>query len=378
MHSYFAKFEWNQLIHNKRNWLITVLIIAFFACGHSLFAPDPVNYEVLKKEQLDQVRMQLPVYPENLKEEPDGSIVYENLVNLSSNVGMEYYHASNDGLEHSIEYAERGLISIDYYLDNHQLDNVGLWDSSVIPVDDLMKEQAFLTYLIENEIELNLEATAASSYLTSAVNEFSGLFFLTALLILANMILHYESGHSTVMKGLPFPFLIKVLSKTFSYFFFYTLVILLALVASLLISIQVAGIGNFNYPVVIYLSGEYIAIPTLHYIGIVLIGYLLSTFLILFIAILANMILKNGYATIFFGLGFYMSSQLLLLLDIRFFLFHPLRFLEFPLLLSGDLSQQLSNSYLDYRFGFLAIFLFTLICWFTIYLLNKRSFIRYS
>ena len=87
-------------------------------------------------------------------------------------------------------------------------------------IEDILKEDAILKYILDNDLPLESASFNTNHYVTNALSMFSGLLFLALVLISGNELLLYERRHTSVMQGFPLSFIQKVTSKVLLYSIF--------------------------------------------------------------------------------------------------------------------------------------------------------------
>src|SRR5690606_5098994 len=116
-------------------------------------------------------------------------------------------------------------------LDLHQRGNKGIHRDHIVPVDEILKENALYQYHKEHGLSLVQDPLKASNYIPVALNVISGTLFCVFVLLAGSSMLLNEQNHRTVMFGFPISFMQKVISKISVVF----IQIMLFLCASILI-----------------------------------------------------------------------------------------------------------------------------------------------
>ena len=312
-------------------------------------------------------------FPEELTNQAEGEEVYQNLLAELSAVNMQRWHLRENELE---EYVEQGRLVNELRFRNYELDNVGIFETLIVPLEDIEKEEAFLSYIEEHQLPLMEEGLGSSRYLVEVLTALSGLIFFTFVVVLASSIIVYEKSHQTVLAGFPISAIQKVHSKLFVYFISLLALLLLGVGVAFFVSYLLAGIGNFIYPKIIYLNGSYEAISTSTYLIYLLAGLIVVAGVVLLLTILLNKLVPNAYATVFIAIGLYFTSDLFMILGWTHPALQLFTLFNIPGVLSGDVATEVGNSYIDFPFTIIILIIFMAVQWLFIYLIQKRTYIK--
>ncbi|MUK90115.1 hypothetical protein GMD78_17215 [Ornithinibacillus sp. L9] len=340
-------FESKLLIRNRKLWFLGLIIILFFPIYFLYYSQsDPESLEDQKKYEAGIISSIFNQFPEDQRDTSEGNEVYDLISEQSSLVNMQVYYLSQG--KNTEAYIESGLRVNELRLEVHELGNKGIPDHLVMPKEEILKEDALLTYIQKHDIPLQPDTIVASNYLIVALNTFSGILFFIYVLISGSEILLYEQRHRTVVNGFPLSFNTKIHSKIMIHFLHTIIFLLIGLLVGGLYAAKEAGFGDFTYPVLIYQNGSYEAISTLSYLLHTLLAIAVITLMALYLSILLNMIFNNAYANVLIGLGIFLIPHLLVNIRVDSQLFHPLTYIDFANVLSGDLSVKLENAQIDY------------------------------
>ncbi|WP_152563044.1 hypothetical protein [Alkalihalobacillus alcalophilus] len=296
-----------------------------------------------------------------------------NLREQSSLVNFQVWYLRDKDWE---GYLENGLELSQLRLRVHELGNLGLPPNMIIPVNEILKEKAFLTYIDEHHLEFQMDAITSSQYLVEALGTISGFVFLLFILMFASEILIFEARHKSVLKGIPLSFMSKVHSKVMVSFICISLFLLVGFGLGGLFAAWQSSPGDFAAPVVIYQGGEFIAISTLKFYLLVMIGFFLVTVFLLYLTVLLNIVFKNAYATIMFGLGVFFIPDIFSSVGLHVSWLHTIKLIDIHAILLGNSTVQYSFSQIDYTYALIAIFIATLIIISVIYGINKKNYLE--
>lgn len=370
----YSSFEWKMMLFEKRNWFLAFLALFFFAINY--FGLNETSTDNLYSEKRDEaVRAgdSVDLFSEEAKGLPEGEEIYQNLLSELSALNMQRYFATENNYS---EFIEQGRLINQLRLRNEELNYIGMYESYIVPATDVQKDEAFLSYIEENQMPLIEEGYAASRYLIDTLTNISGLIFYVFIIVVSHRILIYERSHQTILRGLPISKTQKVHSKFLVYFM--SMVGLLALCFGLafLVGALGDGTGDFRYPRLIYLNGEFQAISTTLYLTYLFLGLVVVTGVVVLLSILLNILIPNGYATIFIAIGLYFTSALFSIIGLNQIPFQLFQFVDIERVLSGDVAIALGNSQLDFIRVLVILCVFMMILWGMIYLLQNRTYLR--
>ncbi len=305
---------------------------------------------------------------------PEVAEVYDYHTQIQSLLGMQVWNigSGKDGEQ----YVEDGLEINQLRLKVHELGNEGIPDYLIIPEEEILKENALLEYIKQNDLPIDSESFMTNNYFADAFAMVSGLVFLVIMLISGNELLVYELKHQSVMRGLPLAFMRKVTSKIMVYGIFIYLLLLLGFsIGSLYLSSKMEG-NEFSFPILIYQNEEYTAISASQYLLYLFLGMALVIILLLLLSILLNMLFKNAFANILVGLGIYLLPDIAMAAGFNWNFLHPVKFIDMSKVLSGELAVELENSFIDYWNAMAVLGGLSLLLIGVIYAINKINYQR--
>src|SRR5699024_11322057 len=115
----------------------------------------------------------------NEKDDWSSDVCSANLDNYTdqlSNVKMQIYYLTNDYGRETSEYITEGLRLNDLRLKMHEQDNPHVSSNLTIPREDIDKENEYLTYLQDHNIQEEDNPFVTSQFMMTAVNMLSGIF----------------------------------------------------------------------------------------------------------------------------------------------------------------------------------------------------------
>ena len=370
----YSLFETKLLLHNRKNGFLGLLLLLFFIL-YFIFSYSQTEQVTL----LDEKRMEGNWYtsvfnqlPDPVEDTPEYE-VYKNLEDQSTLVNYQRFHLTRDEneefieLSHELKHLRLRVI---------ELDNKGIPEHLVMEKEYILKENILLNYIEKNDLPLQQEPVTASHFLMTAFTTVSGLIFYMFLLLFGSEILTFENRHRTVMNGFPISFMKKATSKISLYFTHIISFLAGGLFIGFLYAANQTSSGNFSYPVLIYNDGGFEAVSTLQFLMYSILAIVLITVLVLTLSVLLNMLFNNAYFNVLIGLGLFMLPDLLMVMGINASWLHPLKFVDFSSVLTGDLASQLGNSQIDYWHAIFALFVMTLLLTSLIFLVNKAAYIK--
>ena len=371
----FTLFELKLLLKNRKSWFIAVFLLLFFILFFLYYSQDTpqsladrkkmetgISYAVF--DYLDQQRHDLPEVAE----------VYDYHTQIQSLLGMQVWHIS--GGNDSEQYVEDGLKLNQLRLKVHELGNEGIPDHLIVPTEEILKENALLHFIKDNNLPIESDSFATNHYFTNALAMMSGLLFLVIVLINGNEMLIYEQRHQSVMRGFPLAFIQKIVSKIMIHSIQIFIFLLLGFFIGSIYLASTMEAGEFSFPILIYRNEGYLAISASQYLLYMFLGLALVTILLLLLSILLNMLFKNAFANILIGLGIFLLPDIAVAAGFKATFIHPIKFIDIHKVLSGELAIELGNSSIDYWNAMAILGISTILLIAIIYVLNKYAYQR--
>lgn len=371
----FTRFEMKLLFKNRKNWFIAGFFLLFFTLFFIYYSQEVP--ESLEDKKRTETQMSYAVFDHlDIKRHdlPEVAEVYDYHTQIQNLLGMQVWHIG-DGNE-SEQYVLDGLEINQLRLQVHELDNAGIPEHLIVPKEEILKEDALLHFINDNELPIESESFTTNHYFTSVLGMISGLLFLVTILISGNELLLYENRHQSVMRGFPMTFMNKVTSKVMIHsIHIYVFFLVGFSVGTIYLSKNIHN-GGFSFPILVYKNENYSAISTAQYLLYMFLGLALVTILVLLLSILLNMLFKNAFANILIGLGIFLLPDIAMAAGLKATLLHPIKFIDINKVLSGELAIELGNSSIDYWYATVVLGVITILLAGSIYALNKYSYLR--
>jgi len=376
----YALFELKLLLRNKKNWLLGSVLILFFPIFftyHSESSPETIrDIKIQEGKELQNI---VDSYPAFLREQhPKAEEIYQLIIQQTSLVNYQRYYLWLGEDEYWDEYIENGLKLNELRLKVHELGNLSIPEHVIVPKEEIAKEMAFYSYLKEHQLPIVSDPLTASTVIPKAFDILSGMMFYIFILLWGADIYLTEVKHRSLTIGFPLSYLTKVNIKVATNTVYFLIVLLISIGIGTLYISSKSSVGYFNYPTLIYLAGEMVAIPTFQYLllaGILMTAITLFTF---YLSIFLNILLKTSYGSVIVGLSVVAIPYLLYSTGITPLFIQPFLSIDFSNILNGNLAITLNNPMIDIWFALIWLFFFTLIIFMISYLKNKRKFHSYK
>ncbi|GGP11090.1 hypothetical protein [Oceanobacillus neutriphilus] len=371
----FSLFEIKLLLKNRKSAFIALFLLLFFPLFFMYYShEEPKDLAEQKREETQTSYAVFYHLDQQRHDVPEVAEVFDYHSQIQSLLGMQVWNigSGKDGEQ----YVEEGLEINQLRLKVHELGNEGIPDYLIIPKEEILKENALLEYIKDNNLPVDSESFMTNNYFADAFAMMSGLVFLVIILISGNELLVYELKHQSVMRGLPLAFMRKVTGKVMVYSIFIYLFLLLGFsIGSLYLSGKMEG-NEISFPILIYQNEAYTAISASHYLLYLFLGMALVTILLLLLSILLNMLFKNAFANILVGLGIYLLPDIVMAAGFNLSFLHPVKFIDMSKVLSGELAVELGNSFIDYWNAMAVLGGISLLLIGVIYAINKFDYRR--
>ena len=136
------------------------------------------------------------------------------------------------------------------------------------------------------------------------------------------------------------------------------------------------GTGYLTDPIVIYRNGGYEAIIIFDYLLYGLGAMAVITLVVLYLSTLLNILFKNAFANVLVGFSLFLVPNLLLVWGVNFSVFHPLKYIDFSSVLSGNLSKELGNAQIDFWYSILWLVALCVLLIIILFVKNKLSYLQ--
>lgn len=358
----YSKFELKILLLNRKQLFLGILLILFFPIYFQIYLnsepPTLLSQKYAEKEKQSIIVNTLPL---DLRGTEEGQELFSNYTEQLSIIGMQIFYLNNSYGRENTEFISDGLRLNELRMEMHELDNPHISSNLTIPIEEIEKENEFLNYLANHKMTEEDNPFVTSQFILAATQMLSGIFLFIIILLLCSDMLVYENEHKTVFRALPVSFGTKAISKVLLYFSFIVISLVIGVIIGILRSSSKEGIGNFNYPTLIYAKDGFVAIPIMEYVGYVLLGFLVAILMTVILTLLLSVIVQNMYGVALAGLGLFFLPDLLYLLGIKAKFLYPIKYIDVSGVLSGDLAMKFSDMSINYWNSILSMFGFTLI-----------------
>jgi ABC-2 family transporter protein len=371
----FTLFETKLILKNRKSWFIAVFLLLFFVLFFVYYSQDTPISLADKKRTETQMSYAVFEYLDLQRHDlPEVAEVYDYHTQIQSLLGMQLWFIGNG--DDSEQYIENGLEINRLRLKVHELGNKGIPDHLITPKEEILKEDALLHFIKDNNLPIESDSFTTNHYFTNVLTMMSGLLFLVIVLISGNEMLIYEQRHQSVMRGFPISFMKKVTGKVMVYFVhIYTFLLLGFGIGSIYVA-RKFNASDLSFPILVYKNENYIAISTAQYLLYVFIGLAIVTIVLLALSILLNMLFKNAFANILIGLGIYLIPDIVMAAGFKATFLHPIKYMDIYKVLSGDLALELGNSSIDYWHAISILGLIAILLFGIIFTINKFTYHR--
>jgi len=371
----YSKFELKILLLNRKQLFLGLLLILFFPIYFQLYLnTDPPTLLSQKSEESEAQSIIVNTLPLDLRDTEEGMEIFDNYTEQLSIVKMQIYYLSNDYGRETSEYITEGLRLNDLRLKMHEQDNPHVSSNLTIPREEIDKENEYLTYLQDHNIQEEDNPFVTSQFMMTAMNMLSGIFLFAIILLICSDIMVYENDHQSVLRGMPVTFGTKALSKVALYFTFITGSLILGVLLGTLRSGLKEGFGNFSYPTLIYTKDGFLAVSIMEYSLYVLLGMVIAVFMTVLLSLLLNVFVTNMYGVALAGFGLFFLPDLLYLLGIKAKLLFPIKYIDVTGILSGDLALQFGDSGIHYWNSVFGMLVFSIVITLVLYVYNWLVF----
>ncbi|MBD7984907.1 hypothetical protein H9649_09950 [Sporosarcina sp. Sa2YVA2] len=383
----YLVFEAKLLLSNKKNWLLGLVLILFFPIYYSHYSQtDIVGINEKKNAEAEKFIDLFDTFPGSVWMTDEGKIIREILKEQISLMNWQRLYLKTDGNSDGYfgagtnfeKYFEAGLQLNELRLDLHRRGNKGIQRDHIMPVNEILKENALYRYHIEHEIPLVQDPFKANNYIQVALNLLSGTLFCLLVLLMGSSMLIHDQQHPSLLKGFPISFMRKTISKVGVHF----VQLMLFMCASIGIGIyyvaRKTGWGDFRAPVLIYQDADFIAVSVVRYLIYMVVAFALIALLLLLAFLLLNHVTKNLYASIVIILLILLSPQLLLAIGVETNWLYPLKFIDIGAVLSGDAAQEYGIDNLDFKHAYSWLVILNLLVISILYGRNKLIYRKKS
>src|SRR5690625_54013 len=371
----YTIFELKILLQNRKQLFLGLLLVFFFPVYFQIyFNSEPPTLLSQKHEEKEIQSIAVNVLPLDIRETEENEEIFYNLTEQLSLVNMQIFYLGNDYGQEVTEYIEDGLRLNELRMEMHEKDNPFLSSNLTIPIEEIEKENEFLTYLKKNDLLEEDNPFVTSKFLIAITEMLSGVFLFIIILLICSDMLVYENEHQTVMRSLPVSFRTKATSKITLNYIFIILCLTLGVVLGIFRSSSVESIGNFNYPTLIFSPDGFIAVPIMEYVLYASLAVIVAVLMTVCLTLLLNTFVPNMYGVVLVGIALFFLPDLLYLIGIKAKILYPIKYIDISGVLSGGLAEQFNDTGITYWNSIFAMLGFTVVLIVFIFVYNWLRF----
>ncbi len=305
-------FKWDFL-KIIRDWKVRILLVSLFLflASYSAFYQDRslvLPLEELRSEYEDTQQI-FHAIPQNHFDSATGQEVYDKLARQQSIIGMQRYILSEQegntvsGLENVVsDYVEQGLELAEnrlFFYEADDFESQELLLSFMPEKSNIENDLKFLTYLKENNVDIDWNPLSPSLVLFNLVNIISGIFiFIIAAIFGADRFSKDQEFNWSISQGIPYSWAHQWRQRTFISWGLIWVITLAGICVSYLLSTLFTDSGTLNYPVRLYSGVETVYISILQYVILALLLTMALSYIIVKLSTGLSWIFRNIYLTI--------------------------------------------------------------------------------
>lgn len=305
-------FKWDFL-KIIRDWKVRILLVSLFLflASYSAFYQDrspALPLDELRSEYEDTQQI-FHAIPQNHFETKTGQKVYDKLARQQSIIGMQRYILGEqegntvEGLENVVsDYVDQGLELAEnrlYFYEADDFESQELLLSFMPSEQDIKNELKFLTYLKENNVDIDWNPLSPSLVLFNLINIVSGIFiFIIAAIFGADRFSKDQESNWSISQGIPYSWAHQWRQRTFISWGLIWIITLAGIGLSYFFSTLLADSGTLNYPVPLYAGEETVYISIMEYAVIALLLTMGLSYIIVKLSTGLSWVFRNIYLTI--------------------------------------------------------------------------------
>lgn len=305
-------FKWDFL-KIIRDWKVRILLVSLFLflASYSAFYQDrspALPLDELRSEYEDTQQI-FHAIPQNHFETKTGQKVYDKLARQQSIIGMQRYILGEqegntvEGLENVVsDYVDQGLELAKnrlYFYEADDFESQELLLSFMPSEQDIKNELKFLTYLKENNVDIDWNPLSPSLVLFNLINIVSGIFiFIIAAIFGADRFSKDQESNWSISQGIPYSWAHQWRQRTFISWGLIWIITLAGIGLSYFFSTLLADSGTLNYPVPLYAGEETVYISIMEYAAIALLLTMGLSYIIVKLSTGLSWVFRNIYLTI--------------------------------------------------------------------------------
>lgn len=310
-------FKW-EFLKIIRDWKVRILLLAlliFLATFSSFYQNQNVSLPLENiREQYSQVENVYYASPEAHLETEVGQYVDGLLAENQWLLGMQRYILNQrdgntvEGLEDLVgDYVEQGMTineNILKLLDAEDFESYPLLVENLPSREEVEAEMQFLTYLDENNVDIDWNPMSPSLVLFELINTVAGVFlFIVAAVMGADRFSLDQERNWSITQGIPASWHFQWRLRTFINWMLVWIISILGILISYFISTTRADTGTLMYPVQLYGPQYAEHISVLNYTIIVTLLVMVLSYLIIKLSVGLSWVFRNIYLTIAIVIG---------------------------------------------------------------------------
>ena len=310
-------FKW-EFLKIIRDWKVRILLLAlliFLATFSSFYQNQNVSLPLENiREQYSQVENVYYASPEAHLETEVGQYVDGLLAENQGLLGMQRYILNQrdgntvEGLEDLVgDYVEQGMTineNILKLLDAEDFESYPLLVENLPSREEVEAEMQFLTYLDENNVDIDWNPMSPSLVLFELINTVAGVFlFIVAAVMGADRFSLDQERNWSITQGIPASWHFQWRLRTFINWMLVWIISILGILISYFISTTRADTGTLMYPVQLYGPQYAEHISVLNYTIIVTLLVMVLSYLIIKLSVGLSWVFRNIYLTIAIVIG---------------------------------------------------------------------------
>lgn len=355
MKNYF-NFEWKIFLKkSKTSFMILVLLTFFGTVFYSINQKDLGSQEKQLNEELNQTRI-LSQYAQQYNEENEEE--FSLGTNINQQQSLLASQANGLTFNNTEWYLNSGIKLAELRLEMQESDSFSELPVTLLPKEDtITRDLVKLKAIEENSREILKNAKSSSGFVQEALSLF-GLVAFGYLLLFGNDLVIDDFEHETMLKSYPVTPLERFTTKLVIYSVSAILMLGVSLgVLSILTSLY-WNVGDFSYPIGLYLAGQFQAVPLWQYVSLYLFYYFILSIHTFLLVMVLNHYLKNSIGTMIIGMILYTLPYLLQSIA-SYLKFLPFHYYNLGYLFDGRFGTELSDI-MDLRLGAVILLVYSL------------------
>lgn len=335
--------------------MILVLFTFFGIIFYSINQNDLGSQEKRLDEELNQTRI-LSQYAQQYNKENDEE--FSLSANINQQQSLLASQANGLTFNNTEWYLNSGIELAKLRLEMQKSDSFSELPGTLLPKEDIIARDLIKLKVIEEDSrEILKDAKSSSSFVQEALSLF-GLVAFGYLLFFGNDLVIDDFEHKTMLKSYPVTPLERFATKLLIYSVSAILMLGVSLAISSVLTSLYWDVGDFSYPIGLYLAGQFQAVPLWQYISLYLIYYFILSIHTFLLVMVLNHYLKNSIGTMIIGMLLYTLPYLLQPIASYLKIF-PFHYYNLGYLFNGRFGTELSDI-MDLRLGAVVLLVYSL------------------